>query len=397
MEELLERKAQEYIALQEKFNGLAAQFDAVNAKTEQFALDLQRLLREKTDLEHENQLLRYQLIEAKKGRKELQEIENLKRTVSEQVIQLRKAKEANRKLKEELLQEQQHTHAGQHMEEEEKDILRRLQDKILDLQRRLRENTKKNDELRAKVEESHQESKLAHAKQEAADAKAADLERQNAMLLEQTKKLNDQRREDAANRVRSVQGGDALKIKIQAYKKRTEQEMQNRMAAEEMVVSQKEEIFGLQKENALLKDQCSQSKCADVEPLVALLKELRLESIEMEDEYRQMMALITPARPLSTEEIPKGICESVAALIGRVLAQASLIEVENRELRVLLRRFARTASNYHRIVEVIQLYPILSTDDIGQDEPYGNWILGVDVEHLQRTIVKLHEILSKKR
>jgi hypothetical protein len=397
MEELLERKAQEYLTLQEKFNGLAAQFEDGNTKTAQLTLDLQRLLREKADLEHENQELRRQFIEAKRGRKELQEIENLKRIISEQSVRVRKLKQSNKKLHEGLIQAQQHNQQDQHHEEEEKDIIRLLQDKILDLQRRIRDLTAKNDEFRGKVEEALQETKLAHSKEETAIIKANDLERQNVLLLEQNKKMNDQRCEVAGNRVKAIQGSEVWKAKIQTYKKRTELEIQKRLTAEELIVSQKEEIFVLQKENAVLKDQCAQSKSPDLEPLVALLKDLRLEAIEMEDEYRQAIELIKPARPIMTEEIPKAICESMAVLIGSVLAQASSIEVENRELRLLLRRFARAATNYHRIVEVIQLYPILSTDDIGMDEPYGNWVLGVDVEHLQRTIVKLHEILSKRR
>jgi hypothetical protein len=272
-------------------------------------------------------------------------------------------------------------------------------ERILILQDQIRTLQKMNQELISKhqkqLEELGNEGRRLRERQELAEARATELKLQNDLLSDQKKELTQQRRDDALNRLKLMQS--RAESKIQSLKKRIEQEMQKRISAEELTVSQKEEIFTLKKDNALLKDQCAQMKSANIEPLVSLLKELRLESIEMEEEYRQMIGLIPPAKSVVMPEVPKGICESIAAFISHVLAQVSLVEIENKELRVLLQRFARTASTYHRIVQVIQEYPILSTDDIGQQEPYGNWVLGVDVEHLQRTVVKLHEILSKRR
>jgi hypothetical protein len=45
---------------------------------------------------------------------------------------------------------------------------------------------------------------------------------------------------------------------------------------------------------------------------------------------------------------------------------------------------------------VISRYPILCVDDVGSGESRGNWILHVEIEHLQRTIIKLHEILARQ-
>jgi hypothetical protein len=293
---------------------------------------------------------------------------------------------------------QKEAHQGQaDAEGAEKDLIKQLEDKILDLQSRNRALTQGITECRAQVSQA-EKSELAYSRRaQEADEKCHSLEEQIQMLTEQNKRLSGQKAEDASNVVKRLQSVSAVKGKMAAYKKRAEEEMRKRVSAEEVVIAQKEEVFGLKKENALLKDQVADSRSADVEPLVALLRDLRLECIEMEDEFRLLMEQIRPAKPILTEEVPKGICESVAAVVSRLIAQASQIEIENRELRVLLQRFMRAASTYHKIVEVVQQYPILSTDDIGQNEPYGNWVLGVDVEHLQRTVIKLHEILAKKR
>lgn len=390
-EALLREKAQAYADLEARFEALAQRYEEGNAKAGQLAADLEQLLREKANLQQENQDLRRQLHEAKMGRKELREIEMLKRTISEQTTKQHRLLKRIRELEEKLRQQQalaDHEAQGENQD----DIIREREDTIIALKRR-------NDELVSKhqkqLEELGNECRRLRQRLHKADGDVTRLQLENDLLSDQKKELAEQKRDDALERLKEMQSH--AESKIQRLKKRIEAEIRQKIDAQELLVSQKEEILNLKKDHALLKDQFAQLKYTDIEPLVTLLKDLRLESIEMEDEYRQMIGLIPPAKPVIAPELPKGICESIAAFISHILAQTSLIAIENEELRVLLQRFARTASTYHRIVQVIQQYPILSTDDIGNQEPYGNWVLGVDVEHLQRTVVKLHEILSKKR
>ena len=395
MEGLLDRRGKEYADLLKNFEDLSAKFAAVNEASENREAEFQRLLREKAALEQENIRLRQQLVEARSGRKELAEIEQLKRTMEGMRQKMHEAIRAKTLLKRKLkavIAELQKLREGAGQDE----TVSMLQDKILDLEARIREINAKNDDLRAKATKASKNEMEMSRKLAQVEQNNRLLEEQILILKEQNSKLNQQKSKDASARMKEIRSIDQIKAKMAAYKKRAQEEIAKRIGAEEAVYNHKEEIFGLKKENALLKDQLSDQRGSDVEPLVQLLRELRLEAINMDDEYRKLVESVPPVRPILEEEVPKGICESAAASIARILAKNAETEVENRELRVLVSRFAKSASVYHRIAEVIQQYPILSADDIGQEEPYGNWVLPVDVEHLQRTVIKLHEILSKR-
>ena len=396
MEELLDRKGKEYADLLKNFNDLSAKFAAVNEAGQNREAEFQRLLREKAALEQDNLQLRQELISARSGRKELAEIEKLKRMMEQMRQKMHEAVRAKRLLKKKLksvLDELEKYKQGNFGQD---DTIAMLQDKILDLEARIRELNSKNDDLRAKATKAMRNEMEMSRKVAEMEQKNRLLDEQLLIMKEQNSKLSQQKGKDAADRMKEIRSIDQFKARLAAYKKRAQEEIAKRIGAEEAVYNHKEENFKLKKENALLKDKLEDQQGADVEPLVKLLRELRLEAINMDDEYRDLVQSVPPVKPILEEEVPKGICESAAASIARILAKNAETETENRELRVLINRFARSASVYHRMVEVIQQYPILSADDIGQEEPYGNWVLPVDVEHLQRTVIKLHEILSKR-
>lgn len=271
----------------------------------------------------------------------------------------------------------------------EMQLLREKQDNQ-ELKKENRTLQTKNDKLQKSNETYEQLVKHLRERKE-------EIKQEKLKCEDDYRNLLQQRSERATNNIKKIKDSQHYQTKIDSLKQRCKAEIEEKLSAKENLLKYKEENFQLKKELAILRDQLSDAKAADIEPLVQLLKDLRLELIEIDAEYIDFIKAIPLSRPIDLINIPKGICESEAAIIAHIGAQASDIFEENKELRLILERIARYASTFHRIATVISKYPILSTDDIGLDEPYGNWVLPVEVEHLQRTIIKLHEILSRRQ
>ena len=118
----------------------------------------------------------------------------------------------------------------------------------------------------------------------------------------------------------------------------------------------------------------------------------------MEPDYKRLIDSIPPAESITIPDVPKGLCESVSVQFAYILAIATQYQIENRQLRILTNKFAREATVYHNIIEALNNYPILTDSDVGITKERGNWVLPLEVEHLQRTIIRLHGLLigSKK-
>ncbi|OHT05432.1 hypothetical protein TRFO_26852 [Tritrichomonas foetus] len=397
MEALLERKGKEYNDLQHRLEELTINFEALTEENNNREADLQRLLREKSLLEQDNILLKTQLAEAKSGRQEIEKIEALNKEIDEMRQRMNNALRDKKRIKSALLKRNQENESLRNQISDDNDTIQLLQDKILDCQRQVQEATAKTDRMRQDKAKAIQNEMAQVKKCQSFEAQNESLSEQVLMLKEQVTKLVKQSSDEANIRMKNMRNGNVYKQKIVMLKKRAQEEVAKRLSAEEAIYNCKEENFRLKKDIAILRDELSDAKSADVEPLVQLLKDLRVEAIEIDADYVDLIESIPPAAPLDLAEVPKGICESAASVVAHVIAKSSQLLIENQELRTVVTRLARSASMYHRIANVIAQYPILSTDDIGIDEPYGNWVLPVDVEHLQRTVIKLHEVLTRKR
>ena len=393
----LERKEKEFAELRQKYKDLIANFEALSEENGNREAYIQRLLREKALLEQDNSQLNNQLEEIKSGYQQSIIIESFKKDIEAMRQKLNETLRENKALKSALHKRKEQVNSLRTQVEDEDNQIRALEDKILDLQRQVQEVTDKADRLRQEKAKAVQNEMSQVKRCSSLEAQNNCLNEQIIILQEKVDKFVKQTADHANDRVKNIRNDSVYKTKIALIKKRAQEEVAKRLSAEEAVYSVKEENFKLKKDIAILKDQLADAKMADVEPLVQLLKDLRVELIEIDTEYLDLIKSIPPAQPIELNEVPKGICESSAAIIAQIAAKSSQIVIENQELRVILQRISRFASEFHQIATVISKYPILSTDDIGMDEPYGNWVLPVDVEHLQRTVIKLHEILTRKR
>lgn len=393
----LERKEKEFADLRQKFKDLTANFEALSEENQNREAYIQRLLREKALLEQDNSQLNNQLAEIKSGYQQSIIIESFKQEIEAMRQKMNETLRENKALKAALKKRKEQVNNLRAQVDDGDSQIRALEDKILDLQRQVQEVTEKADRLRQDKAKAVQNEMNQVKRCQSLEAQNNCLNEQVIMLQEKVDKLVKQTADHANDRVKNIRNDNAYKTKIALIKKRAQEEVSKRITAEEAVYSTKEENFQLKKEIALLRDQLADAKMADIEPLVQLLKDLRVELIEIDSEYLELIKSVPPAQPIELSEVPKGICESSAAIIAQIASKSSQIAIENQELRVVLQRISRFASQFHRIATVISQYPILSTDDIGMDEPYGNWVLPVDVEHLQRTVIKLHEILTRKR
>ncbi|KAK8894480.1 hypothetical protein M9Y10_022914 [Tritrichomonas musculus] len=393
----LERKEKEFAELRQRFKELTDNFKKLSEENENRLAQIQRLNREKYLIEQENLQLNNQLAQIKSGYHQTVIIESFKQDIEAMRQKMHETLRQNKALKKALSQKEKQI-IGIMAEIENKDAqINIFNEEICKYKDQEREWTQKIDEFRQKTTKSLQNEMNQVKRCQSLEAQNNCLNEQILMLQEKVDRLVKQVAGHANDRVKSIQNDNNYKTKIALIKKRAQEEVSKRISAEEAVYSVKEENFHLKKEIAILRDQLADAKMSDIEPLVQLLKDLRVELIEIDSEYLDLIKSIPPAQPIDLTEVPKGICESSAAIIAQIASKSSQIIIENQELRVVLQRISRFASTFHRIATVISKYPILSTDDIGMDEPYGNWVLPVDVEHLQRTVIKLHEILTRKR
>jgi hypothetical protein len=168
--------------------------------------------------------------------------------------------------------------------------------------------------------------------------------------------------------------------------------MEKRLDAEQRIFDMKDEMERMRRELAIAGEKYSELKGEDVSPLLEAVRDLQAEAITVGQEYYELMDSIPDEPSIAAFEFPDEFCGSCVA----VIAHAQQCEIENRQLRILLNRFARAASMYHRIVTAIARYPILSTEDLGTETERGSWILPADVEHLQRAVIKLHDLLIRR-
>ena len=381
------------IQLQDALDGKKEAEDALEAAEEQ----VQKLSHERDAFRRLNEELMEALREAKSGREEAEEIEKLKlqvNTEQQKVLALRRQKKNLRRAADEI--RRQFAEKDSIIEQQQAQV-RAYEDKLVECDGRIRNLHNKIDDQKKTISKVLRNEKMLMDKAAAATKRAEDLEKEIRVLESEKQRMIEEKNENAASRIKKLEAHGMNKDKIKDMQIRVRQEMEKRLDAEEAVFNLKEQLTEVKKENAVLQEKVIDAQGADIEPLVELLKDLRVEAVAVDGDLLRLIDEIPESRDLEIPEIPPGICESAAVLIAHVVAQFHDIQIENRELRILIEKLVRTASIYHKISTVVAKYPILSADDIATQEDRGNWVLPIETEHLQRTIVKLHDILIRRK
>ncbi|OHT16148.1 hypothetical protein TRFO_13482 [Tritrichomonas foetus] len=393
--EMLDKKSNQIDELKNNFEKLSTKYEQLNHDLENKDEEIRQLNRENFEMDQDIKVLKIQLADARSERRELAQIEQLNIEIEKLRQKLRKFDNDKTRLKK----------VGNKLRDDLKDrdsIIEQLQDNLngvieknLDMRNRYTDLQTKNYNLQQKMSKMHDAEKQFNNKFQTKKAKAHMYKMQLKEAQEKISQFNQKKSKIAVNRMRKMHDEEDEVLKQKEMKIRLRQEIEKRLDAEQEVFNMKDEMEAIRAEIAKVKREYAELKGTDVEPLIDLLRDLQIEAITINNDYEELIESI-PAEPSINEMgIPENFCES--PLATKVLAQASQYFIENKELRVLLHKFARHASIYKRISNVIAKYPILSMEDIGTQEERGTWVLTADIEHLQRCVVKLHELLIRKK
>lgn len=401
--ELLDKKESTIQQMQNDFKKMNEQLEVLDQQYKNQTNQINQLQNDKANLEQENRNLVRQLIDAKSGREELQKIEELQ-------VALEKQRQLNLSTRNKAAKLKK---IGQVLRDEGKEKDRIIEEtqanvellvsKVQDYSDRLQSQIQKCDDLRERCSKAIQNERTHINKYNEKESECKRLHNQIQILEEQLKFADRDHARAVHNRIREMKNESAEKEKQRANQIRIKQEIEKRLNAEENLFMYKDQVAELQKEVSILKEQLADAKGADVQPLINLIQDLRIEAIGIDPELTSIMEEIPQETPFSlqitSDEINQNddICEEEKKKLIKISANMAQIQIENRELRLLLERCIRIASIYHRVSHVIAQYPILSMDDIGTQAERGNWLLPANVEHLQRTIIKLHEILIRRK
>lgn len=392
MSELLERKNKEINELKDQYDQLTNNLDLLNQDSKKKDDEISNLKQENNNLKSENDKLKKLYYDAKTGREELNEIENLKLEVDKArdamhtaFREVKSRKKKNDELKDKVKQLNQKLN--------ENDItIKEFQDRIISEMDRVQEKIKENDAIQLKCSNLQKQLIAIDNKCKTMESSYNNLQKENKMLLDQKKSSDQQRNKDLITNMKNKRKIDLVKAKLK-------EEMNKRLLAEEDNISAKEKMLQMTKEVAILKKQLDESKLTNLDPLVALIKDLRSEIIAIEDDYQLLLKSVpqTDQTKVKIPDVPKGICESISSLMSQAISTAITYQIENKELRIVNHKLARVASIYHQISNVLSNYPILTKEDTSKPSEVGNWILPMDIQHLQKTVIRLHDILTQKK
>ena len=395
MGEVLEKKNQQVEDLKNKFEDLSKKYAKLNDDIENRDEEIRQLDRENRELGEDIKILKLQLADARSGRCFIAkidqlsiEVERLNQIIHKYEREKSKLKKVGRKLKDDVTQRNS-------IIEQLQDNLKGVMDQNVDLRSRLSDQQQKNYNLQQKMSKSFENEKNAINKFQQKKNKAHMLKLQIKDLEERIAKNSQKKSKIAISRLRQHQEDENEALRKKELKIQLRKEIEKRLDAEQEVFNMKDEMESLKTEIAKVKREYAELKGADVQPLIELLRDLQVEAITINSDYYEMINSIPEEHPIQDLDIPEDFCESPTAT--KLIAQATQYFIENKELRVLVQKFARHATIYGRISRVLGQYPILSTEDIGTQAERGSWILPADIEHLQRCVIKLHELLIRKK
>ena len=397
-EEYLKEKNTKVEQLEQNLKEVSDQLDNFKKENNEQANQISQLQNDKGQLESENRQLALKLIDAKSGREEYKKIEDLQLEIDKLHQQYVKTLDKCKKLKK----------VGQVLNakvQEKERICSELQDnieilvsKVTEYSNRLQTQMNRNDELREKCSKAVQNERTHIVKYNEKETECKKLQSQVQMLEEHIKSIDRDHIKAVHNRIKGIQNEEIEKEKKRSIQIELKKEREKRLDVEENLFKYKDQIADLQKEISLLKEQLADAKGADVQPLIDLIQDLRVEAIGIDPEFNMILDEIPEETPFNNDLMTNNdICDTERSLLMRISANMTQMQIENRELRLLLDRALRIGSIYHRVSHTIAQYPLLSIDDIGTQTERGYWLLPADVEHLQRTIIKLHEILIRRK
>ena len=394
---LLIKKEEEIKELKSKINIYEENLMEMNNLLEESNKKFEKTYQERENLKKLNEDLIDELREIKTGKKEIDEIEKLQIIINNEQQKVVNLQRQKKQLQLIGLQLKQKIEERDLLISQLKDNENIFQEKALEYESRQRNITSKLDEQKKLLSKSLQNEKNLIEKLKNEENKIDYLEKQIKFLQEEKDKISLSNNEKIKNRIQNLKLNENEKLKLKELQIKIRQEIEKRLDSEEEVINLKEQINLLKKDYSLIQEQLKDNKMTDVEPLIELLKELRIEAIAIDNDLLLLINSIPETNPLILPELPIGLCESTNLLITQINSKLSEFQIENRELRIIIQKLIRISSTYHKISNTIAKYPILGIDDIGCQEERGNWVLPVEVEHLQKTIIKLHEIIIRKK
>ncbi|KAK8885552.1 hypothetical protein M9Y10_041002 [Tritrichomonas musculus] len=392
--ERLEKKNEQINNLTNQYKDLNDKFEKLNDDIANRDAEIHQLNVENSEMDQQIRLLSVKLADARSGRVELAQIEQLNIEVERKRQLNSKLEREKARLKKIGIKLREDLNERDSLIEQLQNNLKLVMDQNVDLRSRYSDAQNKNYNLQQKASKAFENERIANNKFFAKKNKAHLLKLQLKEAQEKLAEQDKKKTRIAVNKLRKIKDDDEEQLKQRELQIQLRQEKEKRLDAEQEVFDMKDEMEHLRKELSDMKIQYAELKGTDIEPLVELLKDLQVEAITINSEYESLIQSIPEEPEIADLGIPEEFCES--PLATKVLAQATQYHVENKELRILLRKFGRYASIYKRISNVLAKYPIITTEDIGTQVERGCWVLTADVEHLQRCIVKLHELLIRK-
>lgn len=397
LENLMNEKNAKIKGLEDEFNELKVKYETLGKAMDERDSENERLQRINEENVKQITCLHIQLDVSRSGRHEQAEIEELKFQLREYHQKLIKSDWTEKRLKKRIQKLKEMIKQHENTMEQMNDNLEGVIDQNVALRERNREQQNKVDETAEYLSKSRENERKYREKLQAKELEA---NKYAVMAREFEARLGQQgqkKTQIAVRRMKEIKHDGDVALKNRETKLQLRQEMEKRLDAEQAVFDMKDEMAALKKEVVVAKEMYAEAKGADVNPLIELLRDLQVEAIAVDGEYYELMEAIPETPDRKMPEIPDAMCQSDAYICSQAIAIATQHEIENKELRILLDRFARAASMYHRIASVIGKYPILSSEDIATYQDRGNWVLPADVEHLQRAVVKLHEVLMRRK
>lgn len=391
----LQKKNEKIFDLTNKYKDLNTNYEKLNEYVQKRDEDFSMLQKDNEAKDEAIMQLQAELEDARSGRRQRELIQQCNMKIEEMRLKLMKAEKVKENTKKQKREIQDNLNQRISDIERYENAIKLYQEQNAALQNRLNEAQTKNGALQKKASEAFNNEKMWMNKFQAKKEKAHILKVQLKEAQEKMVERDKKKTKIAVNRMRKIKQEDDDKMAQKELQIQLRQEKERRLDAEQEVFDMKDTVKKLQEEIKVAKQQAAEYQGADCKELVDLLRDLQLEAITINADFQEIFDSIPEEISLEEIDLPEeSFCES--PLVTKIMSLATQYHIENTELRIVLKKLMRYTSIYKRICNVLAKYPILTTEDIGIQAERGSWVLTADVEHLQRCVIKLHELLIRK-